>query len=139
MEAVICAAGVPLPELPAQVRVAEVGDVLLASIADTQSPQGIVFICKGKSLTVPQRHRRCHGGIQRLTPIPHRDFDGFPAALQRLLGYSPALTADDHRRPVQGDIPGAGPGQCRYNLAHCRRLWGGWAHFVRRLRRPVGA
>ena len=55
LEAVICAAGVPLPELPAQVRVAEVGDALLASIADTQSPQGIVFICKGKSLTVPDR------------------------------------------------------------------------------------
>ena len=44
VEAVICAPGVPLPELPAQVRVAEVGDALLASIADTQSPQGIVFI-----------------------------------------------------------------------------------------------
>ncbi len=55
LEAVICAAGVPLPELPAQVRVAEVGDALLASIADTQSPQGIVFICKGKSLTAPDR------------------------------------------------------------------------------------
>lgn len=55
LEAVICAAGVPLPELPAQVRVAEVGDALLASIADTQSPQGIVFICKGENLTVPDR------------------------------------------------------------------------------------
>ena len=53
VEAVICAPGVPLPELPAQVRVAEVGDALLASIADTQSPQGIVFICKGKNLALP--------------------------------------------------------------------------------------
>lgn len=55
LEAVICAPGVALPELPAQVRVAEVGDSLLASIADTQSPQGIVFICKGKALSVPDR------------------------------------------------------------------------------------
>ena len=53
VEAVICAPGVPLLELPAQVRVAEVGDALLASIADTQSPQGIVFICKGKNLALP--------------------------------------------------------------------------------------
>lgn len=55
LEAVICAPGVALPELPARVRVAEVGDSLLASIADTQSPQGIVFICKGKALSVPDR------------------------------------------------------------------------------------
>lgn len=55
LEAVVCAPGAPLPELPAQVRVAEVGDSLLASIADTESPQGIVFICKGKDLTIPDR------------------------------------------------------------------------------------
>ena len=53
LEAVICAPGVELPELPAGTRVAEVSDSLLASIADTQSPQGIVFICKGKALSVP--------------------------------------------------------------------------------------
>lgn len=55
LEAVICASGVSLPELPAWVRVAEVGDSLLASIADTESPQGIVFICKGKDLTISDR------------------------------------------------------------------------------------
>lgn len=55
LEAVICAPGVELPELPAQVRVAEVSDSLLASIADTQSPQGVVFICKGKALAMPER------------------------------------------------------------------------------------
>lgn len=55
LEAVICAPGVPLPELPARVRVAEAADGLLASIADTQSPQGIVFICKGKTLAMPDR------------------------------------------------------------------------------------
>ena len=53
LEAVICAPGVPLPELPAQVRVVEVPDNLLHSIADTESPQGIVFICRGKPLTMP--------------------------------------------------------------------------------------
>ncbi len=55
LEAVICAPGVELPELPEGTRVAEVGDSLLASVADTQSPQGIVFICKGKALSVPGR------------------------------------------------------------------------------------
>ena len=55
LEAVICAPGVPLPELPAHVRLAEVGDGLLNSIADTQSPQGIVFVCKGRALTLPGR------------------------------------------------------------------------------------
>ena len=55
LEAVVCASGVPLPELPARVRVVEVADSLLDSIADTESPQGIVFICKGKNLTVPDR------------------------------------------------------------------------------------
>ena len=53
--AVICAPGVELPELPAGTRVAEVSDSLLASVADTQSPQGIAFICKGKALSVPGR------------------------------------------------------------------------------------
>lgn len=55
LEAVVCAHGAPLPELPAQVRVVEVADALLESVADTQSPQGVVFICKGKSLTAPDR------------------------------------------------------------------------------------
>ncbi len=55
LEAVICAPGVGLPELPEGTRVAEVSDSLLASVADTQSPQGIVFICKGKALSVPGR------------------------------------------------------------------------------------
>lgn len=55
LEAVICGSGTVVPELPAQVRVVEVEDGLLASIADTESPQGIVFICKGKNLTVPDQ------------------------------------------------------------------------------------
>lgn len=55
LEAVVCTHGASLPELPAQVRVVEVADALLESVADTQSPQGVVFICKGKSLAAPDR------------------------------------------------------------------------------------
>lgn len=55
VEAVIAAPGVPLPELPAHVRVAEVPDSLLGSIADTENPQGIVFVCSGKAFTLPGR------------------------------------------------------------------------------------
>lgn len=55
LEAVVCASGAELPELPARTRVVEVEDGLLASIADTESPQGIVFICKGNNLTVPDQ------------------------------------------------------------------------------------
>lgn len=54
LEAVICTPGVSLPELPAQVRVVEVADSLLASVADTQSPQGVVFVCKGTCLLLPK-------------------------------------------------------------------------------------
>ena len=55
LEAVICASGVSLPKLPARVRVVEVADSLLASIADTETPQGVVFVCKGKNLELPER------------------------------------------------------------------------------------
>lgn len=55
VEAVIAAPGVPLPELPAGVRAVEVADSLLASVADTETPQGIVFVCAGKPLVVPER------------------------------------------------------------------------------------
>jgi len=55
VEAVIAASGVELPELSPHTRVAEVPDGLLDSIADTESPQGVVFICKGKSLEIPDR------------------------------------------------------------------------------------
>ena len=55
LETVICAPGVELPGLPSQVRMVEVCDSLLASIADTENPQGIVFICKGKSLEFPEQ------------------------------------------------------------------------------------
>ena len=54
LETVIAAPGVPLPELPPGVRVVEVADSLLASIADTESPQGIVFVCQGGPLALPE-------------------------------------------------------------------------------------
>ena len=53
LEAVIAAPGVSLPELPRGVRVVEVPDGLLASIADTETPQGVVFVCRGKPLALP--------------------------------------------------------------------------------------
>lgn len=55
LEAVIAAPGVPLPELPQGVRTVEVPEALLSSIADTESPQGIVFLCRGKCLALPER------------------------------------------------------------------------------------
>lgn len=55
VETVIAASGVSLPEMPDPVRVVEAPDSLIASIADTQTPQGIVFICKGKALAIPDR------------------------------------------------------------------------------------
>ena len=55
LEAVICAQGAELPELPPGVRTVEVPDSLLAAVADTETPQGIVFLCKGKALTLPDR------------------------------------------------------------------------------------
>lgn len=55
LEAVIAAPGVPLPELPPGVRVVEVADSLLASVADTESPQGIVFVCRGRPLALPEK------------------------------------------------------------------------------------
>lgn len=53
VEAVVCAPGVNLPELPETTRVVEVPDSLLTSVADTQTPQGVVFLCKGNPLVIP--------------------------------------------------------------------------------------
>ena len=57
LETVITAPGVPLPELPQGVRAVEVPDSLLASIADTETPQGIVFVCRGGPWPCPPRWR----------------------------------------------------------------------------------
>ena len=55
MDTVLCALGMALPELPVGTRVAELPDQLLDFVADTETPQGIVFICKGKPLAMPER------------------------------------------------------------------------------------
>ena len=55
VKAVMAAPGVPLPELPAGTRVAELPEQLLAYAADTETPQGIVFVCEGKPLAMPER------------------------------------------------------------------------------------
>ena len=55
LETVIAAPGVLLPELPPQVRVVKVPDNLLCAIADTESPQGVIFICKMRDVSLPSR------------------------------------------------------------------------------------
>ena len=55
VETVLSAPGVSLPKLPAGTRVAELPDQLLDFVADTETPQGIIFICKGKPLAMPER------------------------------------------------------------------------------------
>lgn len=54
LETVLCAEGLSLPELPAGVRVVEVPEELLAAAADTQTPQGIVFLCRMGEPTLPE-------------------------------------------------------------------------------------
>ncbi len=55
LETVIYAQSAVLPELPSAVRVVEVPDNLLPAVADTESPQGIVFTCKGNTLSLPEQ------------------------------------------------------------------------------------
>ena len=54
LETVVCAQGVQLPELPGHVRVVEVPEDVLRTAADTQAPQGVVFLCRGTDLALPQ-------------------------------------------------------------------------------------
>ena len=53
LETVICSQGTELPELPDTVRIVEVPEDLLGSVADTETPQGIVFVCRGEKLALP--------------------------------------------------------------------------------------
>ena len=55
LETVIYAEEIHLPELPLNVRAVEVPGDLLPAVADTESPQGIVFTCKGAALTLPEK------------------------------------------------------------------------------------
>lgn len=55
LETVICVQGIDLPPLPGGVRVVEVPPDLLEAVADTRSPQGVLFTCRGPSLMLPDR------------------------------------------------------------------------------------
>lgn len=55
VETVICAEGFSLPPLPERTRVVEVPAALLSAMADTQTPQGVIFICRGRSLALPEQ------------------------------------------------------------------------------------
>ena len=55
IELVLCAEGSALPPLPAGTRVVEVPADVLAAAADTQTPQGIAFLCKMGSPALPER------------------------------------------------------------------------------------
>lgn len=55
LDTVLCAEGVPLPELPSGVRVVEMPPELLACVADTEAPQGIVFLCRGSIRPLPEQ------------------------------------------------------------------------------------
>ena len=52
-ETVLCAEGADLPMLPEQTRVVEVPGDLLRSVADTESPQGVIFLCPMGSTALP--------------------------------------------------------------------------------------
>jgi len=53
LETVICQSGTKLSDLPATTRIVEVPETLLHTVADTETPQGIVFVAKCKSLELP--------------------------------------------------------------------------------------
>lgn len=55
LETVVYASGVTLPPLPDHVRVVEVPDSLLEAVAQTQTPQGVVFVCHTPTLELPQQ------------------------------------------------------------------------------------
>lgn len=55
LETVVCAEGFELPELPGGVRVVEVPEDLLAGVADTEAPQGVVFLCRIPSTALPEK------------------------------------------------------------------------------------
>lgn len=54
LETVIYAEGTSLPELPEQTRVVEVPESMLSAVADTETPQGVVFVCKSFGLSLPE-------------------------------------------------------------------------------------
>lgn len=55
VQTVVCAKGTEVPALPPQVRLVEVPGDLLKSIADTDSPQGLLFLCGIPEMALPQQ------------------------------------------------------------------------------------
>ena len=55
VKTVLATPGMVLPELPAGTRAVELPEKLLSYVADTETPQGIVFVCEGKPLAMPER------------------------------------------------------------------------------------
>ena len=55
LETVVYASGVTLPQLPDDVRVVEVPDSLLEAVAQTQTPQGVVFVCRTPARELPEQ------------------------------------------------------------------------------------
>lgn len=55
LETVLYAEGTVLPALPEQVRLAEVPASLLRAVSDTETPQGVLFLCRGGPLDLPER------------------------------------------------------------------------------------
>lgn len=55
LDTVICAKDTVLPELPGHVRVVEVPSDLLTSAADTETPQGVIFLCRMKAVALPEK------------------------------------------------------------------------------------
>ena len=53
LETVVCTSDAVLPELPESVRVVEVPADLLNAVADTESPQGVVFLCRMPGTALP--------------------------------------------------------------------------------------
>lgn len=55
VETVVAAQGTELPLLPNTVRVVEVPEELLRSVALTETPQKLIFLCRGKPLALPEK------------------------------------------------------------------------------------
>lgn len=53
LETVICTQGTCLPTLSGSVRIVDVPSDLLELVADTKTPQGVVFTCRGPDLSLP--------------------------------------------------------------------------------------
>lgn len=54
IETVVHTAGPTLPDLPQGVRRVEVPAALLESVADTETPQGVLFVCRAPALELPE-------------------------------------------------------------------------------------